>query len=137
MKSMILGMLLAAVIPTAMATETAALYVEESRQGETMDQFVLRVSPRAVAHSNKTGEQLCGAIVPVNDGEYRIAMHATESTTKCIVPGKAGLYFLALPYFAKPLQHPDVDAPLYQAHHKRVYYQDGPRARTVGKFAVN
>lgn len=55
---------------TAAILAAAALF---SQPGETMDAFVERIAPQAVAISNRAGLEVCGAIAEA-DGVYSIRM---------------------------------------------------------------
>lgn len=60
--------------------ESPLLYREVSRPGETMDEFVLRIAPRAYSLSWVKAKELCGAIV-TSQGQMSIDIRLGQFNT--------------------------------------------------------
>lgn len=71
-----------AAMGTSAAGQSAPAYEERSAPGETMDQFVVRISTRAVATTDQGRIMHCGVIG--QDGEqYSIRLHTDGSWKSC------------------------------------------------------
>lgn len=68
-----------------------ALYSEASIPGETRDQFVQRIAPRAIEYTRATGWEVCGAIRE-QDGVYTVAITTSERNSECALPGDTTVY---------------------------------------------
>lgn len=58
------------------------LYTETSLPGETRDDFVVRIAPRAVEHTAKLRSEVCGEIIMV-DGVYSLTITTDNRPTAC------------------------------------------------------
>lgn len=60
--------------------ESTSLYREVSLPGESMDEFVLRIAPKAYSTGWVKAKELCGAIITSN-GQMSIDMHLGQFNT--------------------------------------------------------
>lgn len=64
------------------AVFSLALYTEVSKPGETMDDFVARISTHAVAITEERRVSICGVIGEV-DGRYSVRLNTDNSWKEC------------------------------------------------------
>ncbi|MEA9605693.1 hypothetical protein QY702_04325 [Xanthomonas campestris pv. plantaginis] len=72
--------------------QSAVLHQETSAAGETLDQFVLRIAPRARAASISVRAIVCGEIL--GNGPYSLTLKTDGYTDDCTVPKTAAPYVL-------------------------------------------
>lgn len=113
---------------------TNALYQERSIPGESMDDFVLRVAPRAVSYTNRTSHQVCGAIVKTTDGLLQIDMHTTGNGYRCEVPSETDVYFVTHVWSRGTFSRSEREIPGYMATRNTLYFQSGGNERKVGSL---
>jgi len=111
-----------------------ALYTEVSTPQETMDDFVLRVAPRAVTYTNEHGHQVCGAVVRRADGLYQIDMGTSSHGLRCEVPKETEVYFVTHIWSKGTFSDSEREIPGYMATRNTLYHQQGKRERKVGKL---
>ncbi|WP_367346436.1 hypothetical protein [Stenotrophomonas bentonitica] len=113
-----------------------SLYQEHSRAGETADTFILRIAPRAVSYTNRTGHQVCGAVVQNPDGRYTIEMRTIGQGYRCEIPAEAQLYFVTHIWSAGTFSRAEREVPGYMATRNSLYHQDGRSERKVGTLRL-
>lgn len=59
------------------------VYEETSTPGESLDAFMTRVAPRALATTHKRDEALCGLIAKTDSDQFSLRMVSTGSPWKC------------------------------------------------------
>ncbi|WP_115540044.1 hypothetical protein [Xanthomonas campestris] len=72
--------------------QAAELHHETSAAGETLDQFVLRIAPRARAASISAHAIVCGELL--GNGPYSLTLKTDGYTDDCTVPKTAAPYVL-------------------------------------------
>lgn len=97
-----------------------ALYVEKSNEGETMDQFVTRISPRANRITKTMSSEVCGEIQESN-GVFEISIYSEGHPTQCKFSrpsdGRTGIMFHTHPVNEKRwFAHDDFIHPGYMSH---------------------
>ena len=71
---------------------TVGLYQEESNPGETLDDFVVRVAPRALQASKDSRATVCGQIE--GSGPYLVKVKTDGYTSTCDLPMSSQPYVL-------------------------------------------
>jgi len=71
---------------------TVALYQEESNPGESLDDFVVRIAPRAVQASKEARATVCGQVE--GGGPYLVKVKTDGYTSTCDLPKTAQPYVL-------------------------------------------
>lgn len=71
---------------------TVALYEEESNPGESLDDFVVRIAPRAVQASKEARATVCGQVE--GGGPYLVKVKTDGYTSTCDLPTTALPYVL-------------------------------------------
>lgn len=115
------------------SAESTYLYTEVSQPGETMDDFVVRISPRANAHTKATGHEVCGAI-RTDAGALKIEMASSGRNDECQLPGDTKVYFHTHPINqGMGFSSGDYVLPGYLSTLAGIKFQDGKikRARKV------
>ncbi|HHA2975135.1 TPA: hypothetical protein ACOFD8_002501 [Stenotrophomonas maltophilia] len=112
------------------------LYEEVSAPGESMDAFTLRIAPRALKHTNKSGHQVCGAIESPQNGQFRIKISTIRSGTSCQVPSSAAVYFTTHTWSNETFSQGEREIPGYLAVKNSLYYQNGMQERKVGTLGL-
>jgi hypothetical protein len=78
--------LLGLAVQTASAgNRTITLYTEASRAGESMDDFVLRISRKALRATDAYQAEVCGAVTQAA-GHYTLTLRTDLSANECTVP---------------------------------------------------
>lgn len=113
-----------------------SLYQERSLAGETTDNFILRIAPRAVSYTNRTGHQVCGAVVQNPDGQYTIEMRTIGQGYRCEIPADTQLYFVTHIWSAGTFSRAEREVPGYMATRNSLYHQDGRNERKVGTLRL-
>ncbi|MEB2187734.1 hypothetical protein VDS18_17835 [Xanthomonas campestris pv. campestris] len=67
--------------------QSAVLHQETSTTGETLDQFVVRIAPRARAASVTARAIVCGQLL--GSGPYTLAFKTDGEVVECVVPKSA------------------------------------------------
>lgn len=116
------------------SSESTYLYMEVSQSGETMDEFVVRISARANEHTKATGHEVCGAIR--DDGDFlKIEMTSSGRNDECELPGDTKVYFHTHPINqGMGFSAGDYVRPGYLSTLAGIKFQDGKvkRPRKVG-----
>lgn len=113
-----------------------SLYEERSLAGESTDEFLLRVAPRAVSYTNRTGHQVCGAVVQNPDGLYTIEMRTIGQGYRCEIPADTQLYFVTHIWSSGTFSRAEREVPGYMATRNSLYHQDGRSERKVGTLRL-
>lgn len=116
------------------SAESTYLYTEVSQPGETMDAFVVRISPRANAHTKATGHEVCGAIRDYGDF-LKIEISSSGRNDECELPGDTKVYFHTHPINqGMGFSAGDYVRPGYLSTLAGIKFQDGKvkRPRKVG-----
>lgn len=123
MKKALIAILLA--ISFSASAHSDYLYTEISIPGETMDDFVLRISNRANEYTKQTGYEVCGSII-TEDERYRIEMMTSSRNDECELPGDTKIYFHTHPINqGMNFSHGDYVLPGYLSTLSGVKFQDG------------
>jgi hypothetical protein len=110
----------------ATAAMIVALYSEVSVQGESMDQFVYRIAPRAIAETARLRSEVCGAIEGNPDDGFTITIHTTNKKFFCTFPNPdAGISFHTHIYGNPFFSALDYSRPGYMAIGGSVWFQHG------------
>lgn len=72
--------------------KTVALYQEESNPGESLDDFVVRIAPRAVQASKEARATVCGQVE--GGGPFLVKVKTDGYTSTCDLPTTALPYVL-------------------------------------------
>lgn len=96
------------------------LYVEKSNEGESMDQFVMRIAPRANRITKTMSAEVCGEIQESNGG-FEISVYSEGHLTQCKfsrpISGRTGIMFHTHPASEKRgFAHDDFTHPGYMSH---------------------
>lgn len=113
-----------------------SLYDERSLAGETADNFILRIAPRAVSYTNRTGHQVCGAVEQNPDGQYTIEMRTIGQGYRCEIPADTQLYFVTHIWSSGTFSRAERELPGYMATRNSLYHQDGRSERKVGTLRL-
>jgi len=117
------------------AVLTLALYTEVSQPGETMDEFAIRIAPRAMAETTQRDAEVCVSIETHPDGLMRIAVQTDGKPLSCTVPAGGQTFHTHTRLGGPRWSSADYKAPGYLAWDQRVFHQQGPRqTRMVGRF---
>ena len=71
---------------------TVGLYREQSKPGESLDDFVVRIAPRAVQASKEARATVCGQVE--GGGPYLVKVKTDGYTSSCDLPATALPYVL-------------------------------------------
>lgn len=96
------------------------LYIEMSKEGETMDQFVNRISPRANRITKTMSAEVCGEIQE-SYGMFEISIYSEGHPTQCKFSrpseGRTGIMFHTHPASERRgFAHDDFTHPGYMSH---------------------
>jgi len=119
----------------AVSAQAAAGYVEISQPAESLDQFALRIAPKAAKLTKATGMRQCGIFTAQPDSSYRIEIRP-GTRYSCGLPAGLGPYFTTHPSGTiRGLSDSEFAAAGYLALSWTLLHQDGPgTTRTVGQF---
>ena len=113
--------IVAAILLTAVAFGASAetkLYTENSRPGETMDEFIVRIAPRALRFTERSSFEVCGPIVKTDTG-YSLTLYTSSNMTRCQYPKTSDIGFHTHPSRAYPTFYGgDYHVEGYMAHQK-------------------
>lgn len=102
------------------------LYVEHSRPGESMDDFVRRISVHAERVANGKNREVCG-LVERAAGGFRIQMRLGDGNTHCQLAGEEPMvtFHVHLDFGGGQFSPRDYDQPGYMTRRGRLCYQEG------------
>lgn len=107
------------------SAESTYLYTEVSQPGETMDEFVVRIAPKANEYTKASGHEVCAAI-RTDDGRYRIEMATSGRNDECVLPGDTEIYLHTHPINqGMGFSAGDYVLPGYLSTQAGVKFQDG------------
>ena len=109
------------------SAETTYLYTEVSQPGETMDSFVVRISPRAYSTSWIKAKEVCGAIESTG-GQFSIDIHQGTYAKCDFINPEGSIGFHTHPVQRKePLRFSKADIKVggYLAGRNEVMHSDG------------
>ena len=118
------------------SAESVYLYTETSLPGETMDEFVVRITPRANSHTKASGHEVCGAIRE-SDSSYSLDITTSNKNHECELPGDTQVYFHTHPINqGLGFSAGDYIRPGYLATPIAIKFQDGKikRPRKISSF---
>lgn len=73
------------------SAESTYLYTEVSYPGETMDAFVVRISPKANAYTKSSSHEVCAAIRE-DGGIYTAKVETSGRNDECALPSDTEVY---------------------------------------------
>lgn len=79
--------------PGVIHGRTVILHAEASGAAESMDQFVSRIAPRALAASKAARAAVCGEVVGTGD-EFSVRFKTDGYADECTLPGSGRTYIL-------------------------------------------
>ncbi len=133
MKNIIFTILLMAFTPVCIASG-AQIYTEVSLEGETMDDFIVRISRMAMSETIKISAEVCGEIETIN-GIHHLTIITSGDAFSCELPNTGKPYFHTHPPSSIGTFSPaDRKYKGYLAAKGRVYYQDGWIERRIGRI---
>lgn len=117
----------------------AQLYTENSKQGESVDDFMVRVAPRAVAYTLVHNVEVCGMIYKT-DNTYAISIGTENSNNACSMPVPAGSIGLTFHTHPSPIafkfHDKDFSVPGYLGTVCGVRFQNGVGTeKFVGRYS--
>jgi len=119
----------AAVIPFCASANSLYLYSESSLPGETMDSFVVRISPRANEYTKKSGHEVCAAIRNNGSG-YSVEVTTSSRNDECMLPADTEVYLHTHPINqGMGFSRGDYVRPGYLITEVGIKYQDGVNRR--------
>lgn len=129
------GLLLAACTSMADRGQPLELYQETSAAGETLDEFALRIAPRAIDASKAAYAAVCGEVL--GTGPYTVQLRTDHRAETCGAPNAGGVALLVngLAVDASDAHaHIDNRRPGYLVTPWVVKFHDATGERTVGKL---
>lgn len=120
------------------SAEPTYLYTEVSQSGETMDEFMVRIAPKAVEYTLKNSLEVCG-MIEKDGNEMKLNIFTDHKNNSCTIPvpsNSAGITFHTHPSRNSFKFHgKDFNVKGYLGTARGVRYQEGKGTeRFVGRF---
>lgn len=91
-KGLALAALLATLAVLPQPAQARPLYTELALPGETMDEFIVRIAPRARAYTMEHGVEICGAIGTRDNGTMTVLVGTDDHPMVCKIRRVDGKY---------------------------------------------
>lgn len=116
----------------------AQLYTENSKQGESVDDFVLRIAARAVAYTLANNVEVCGAIGKDESG-YTLVITTDGDSMECRVHTVAGkftgeIFHTHTSKGNDGWANADLNHPGYLATKRKLLWQNQNKMRKIADF---